>query len=385
MQWATRVIAILASAGCGSSAATVPAPPFAAAPAASPPATDQLAITTAFEAGVEHVRVTGSGVELETLPVADWIGLPMSGRASIAVDVRVPVAHGRRDWSKAAGDVRLDCTSCRLGDDRAKLRLAVPKRAAVLAGNGIEFGHVALDSVSIALRVGDGHATITRWQIGSLDLAFEMSLDIALAAAFDDSTVTGCLQFMPTEALRLREPSTFAAIMVTGAEMAPKGKFEIRLAGTFGDVRRLAQTCDGSEPLRPLDAPEGPQHPTLIPAPPPAADADPIKRLDDTHFEVDVALIAQVMANPMELAKTARVVPAGKGGFKLYAIRPSSVLAKLGLENGDALHAVAGIAIDSADAALQAYTAVGALQPGQSFDVALTRRGKPLAITYRVR
>jgi hypothetical protein len=380
-----RVIAILASVGCGSSTATVPATPVAAAPAPAPPATAQLAITTAYEAGVEHLRVTGTAVELETLPVADWIGLPMSGRASVAIDVRVPVAGGRRDWSKAVGDIRLDCTTCRLGDDRAKLRFSVPKRDALLMSAGIEFGHIALDSVAIALHVGDGHATITRWQIGSPDLAFEASLDIELAAAFDDSTVIGCLQFMPSDALRTREPSTLAAIMVTGAEMAPNGKFQIRLAGTYGDMRRLAQTCDGSAPLRPLDAPEGPQRPTLISAPPPAADADPIKKLDDTHFEIDLALIAKVMANPMELAKTARVVPADKGGFKLYAIRPSSMLAKLGLVNGDVVHAVAGIAIGSADAALQAYTAVGALAPGQSFEVALTRHGKPLSIAYRVR
>ena len=60
-----------------------------------------------------------------------------------------------------------------------------------------------------------------------------------------------------------------------------------------------------------------------------------IKKIDDNNYEIDKALVDKVLANPMAVAKGARVVPAVKNGkpdgFKLYAIRPCSVYAKLGL------------------------------------------------------
>ncbi len=62
----------------------------------------------------------------------------------------------------------------------------------------------------------------------------------------------------------------------------------------------------------------------------------------------------------MAVAKGARVVPAVKNGkpdgFKLYAIRPSSVYAKLGLQNGDTLQSINGFDLTSADKALEVYT-----------------------------
>ena len=43
-------------------------------------------------------------------------------------------------------------------------------------------------------------------------------------------------------------------------------------------------------------------------------------------------------------------------GFKLYAIRPSSVYAKIGLTNGDTLSAINGLELTTADKALEVYT-----------------------------
>ena len=55
-----------------------------------------------------------------------------------------------------------------------------------------------------------------------------------------------------------------------------------------------------------------------------------IKKIDDNNYEIDKSLVDKVLANPMAVAKGARVVPAVKNGkpdgFKLYAIRPSSVV-----------------------------------------------------------
>jgi general secretion pathway protein C len=111
-----------------------------------------------------------------------------------------------------------------------------------------------------------------------------------------------------------------------------------------------------------------------------------IKKIDDNTYEIDKSLVDKVLANPMGVAKGARVVPAvqnGKpNGFKLYAIRPSSVYAKLGLTNGDTLSAINGMELTTADKALEVYTK---LREATSLEVEIQRRGKPMTLKYSIR
>src|SRR5262249_26192539 len=87
--------------------------------------------------------------------------------------------------------------------------------------------------------------------------------------------------------------------------------------------------------------------PPPAPPPPPAPDPIPvagIDRVDDTDYTIDHGLIDKVLADPISVSAGARVVPSMKNGtpwgFKLYAIRPGSVYAALGLQNGDTIHAI---------------------------------------------
>ena len=111
-----------------------------------------------------------------------------------------------------------------------------------------------------------------------------------------------------------------------------------------------------------------------------------IKKIDDNTYEIDKSLVDKVLANPMAVAKGARIVPAVKNGkpdgFKLYAIRPSSVYAKLGLTNGDTLQSINGFEMTSADKALEVYTK---LREATSLEVEITRRGKPMTLKYGIR
>jgi general secretion pathway protein C len=88
----------------------------------------------------------------------------------------------------------------------------------------------------------------------------------------------------------------------------------------------------------------------------------------------------------MAVAKGARVVPSMKNGkpdgFKLYAIRPSSAFARLGLANGDTLQSINGFELTSADKALEVYTK---LREATSLEVEVTRRGKPVTLKYSIR
>jgi general secretion pathway protein C len=135
-------------------------------------------------------------------------------------------------------------------------------------------------------------------------------------------------------------------------------------------------------------------------APPPVAQTSPegegdelqaaidsgIKKIDDNTYEIDKNLVEKILANPMGVAKGARVVPAvqnGKpNGFKLYAIRPSSVYAKIGLTNGDTLSAINGMELTTADKALEVYTK---LREATSLEVEIQRRGKPMTLKYTIR
>jgi len=111
-----------------------------------------------------------------------------------------------------------------------------------------------------------------------------------------------------------------------------------------------------------------------------------VKKVDDSNYEIDKSLVEKALANPMALAKGARVVPAVKNGkpdgFKLYAIRPSSVYAKLGLTNGDTLQSINGFELTSADKALEVYTK---LREATQLQVEITRRGKPMTLNYSIR
>jgi hypothetical protein len=110
-----------------------------------------------------------------------------------------------------------------------------------------------------------------------------------------------------------------------------------------------------------------------------------IKKVDDTHYEIRTSVIEAVLLNPMAVAKRVRMVPSmvnGKPeGWKLYAIRPSSIFARLGFANGDTLVAVNKQRLDSADKALEVYTQI---RDAKRLEADVIRRGKPLTLVFTI-
>ena len=113
----------------------------------------------------------------------------------------------------------------------------------------------------------------------------------------------------------------------------------------------------------------------------PAALVKAIKQLGPTKWSVERAAIRQSM-----FMRGARIVPSirnGKpNGFKLFAIRPGTICRLLGLQNGDTVHAINGLALASPSAALDAVKKVG---KARKLTVELTRRGQPLTHHYILR
>jgi S1-C subfamily serine protease len=112
---------------------------------------------------------------------------------------------------------------------------------------------------------------------------------------------------------------------------------------------------------------------------------DTIERVDDTTFRLPRGTLDALLANPTRLATSARIVPSIRNGrpngVKVYAVRPTSALARLGIQNGDTVHAIADepVAVTSDPIAI-----VEKLRVVTSFDIELTRRGKPVWLVYEI-
>ncbi len=112
-------------------------------------------------------------------------------------------------------------------------------------------------------------------------------------------------------------------------------------------------------------------------APPPVAEVSPsyTTRVVDVR-RADLEEMAAV-------AGSARMVPAltdgVPSGIKVYAIRPGSLLATIGLENGDTLRAIDDVPLTSPDAALEVYRPLS-----DHFDLDVRRRGLDVRIVVLV-
>jgi general secretion pathway protein C len=109
-------------------------------------------------------------------------------------------------------------------------------------------------------------------------------------------------------------------------------------------------------------------------------------RCNGSNCEVDKSLIDKVLANTTALATSARFVPSSKdgkpNGFKVYAIRPGSVFAKIGMQNADLIKGINGLDMSTPDKAFEAYTK---LKSASHLTVQLERRGDNITLDYQIR
>ena len=136
----------------------------------------------------------------------------------------------------------------------------------------------------------------------------------------------------------------------------------------------------------------GPGKPTVlalapgIPGAPAAPTGDGIKKMTDDKFEVSQATLDGVMNGGLgQLAQDVRIVPYYEGGvskgFKMYSIKPGSLLAQIGLMNGDVIEKINGYDISSPEKALQIY---GLLKNEKNVSVDLNRNGQNKSISYTI-
>ncbi len=107
-----------------------------------------------------------------------------------------------------------------------------------------------------------------------------------------------------------------------------------------------------------------------------------VQRLSDGHYRIARSVLDAIGPRVVRMM---RVVPfladGGVSGLKLYGIRPASVAAALGLENGDLVVALDGRDVTKPEQVLELYARRKTLD---SFTIDLVRGGKPVTITVDV-
>jgi general secretion pathway protein C len=110
-----------------------------------------------------------------------------------------------------------------------------------------------------------------------------------------------------------------------------------------------------------------------------------IKQASETKYSVRRSLVDKLLQNQAELMRSARVVPHEENGrvvgVKLYGIRKTSLLGKLGLQNGDMLRTINGFDMGSPDTALEAYAK---LRSASNLSLAIVRRGNAVTMEYNI-
>lgn len=112
---------------------------------------------------------------------------------------------------------------------------------------------------------------------------------------------------------------------------------------------------------------------------------DAIRQVDDTHWAISRKKMEPVGGDVSSLMMHARIVPHMKDGkatgFKLYAIRPRSLYARLGFMNGDVVAKINDQEIGSPERALELYQK---LRDAKTFTVDIIRRGEPRKHIYQI-
>ena len=106
-----------------------------------------------------------------------------------------------------------------------------------------------------------------------------------------------------------------------------------------------------------------------------------VRCLAGQHCVVRRTALTELFDDPSRLDEQARLMPSIKDGrqrgYKVYGLRPTSILRQIGMKNGDLVKAIDGAALDSMEAGLNA---VMRLRTAAAIDLDLERKGQPMRL-----
>ena len=132
-------------------------------------------------------------------------------------------------------------------------------------------------------------------------------------------------------------------------------------------------------------APVAAAAPASTPVDPQPGDMTGVTRISDTQYNVDRSEVEKALNNLSEVATQARIVPNFKNGkasgFKMFSIKPGSIYAKIGLQNGDVIQKINGYEMSSPDKALEFYQK---LKDASAVSIELERRSQTMTVNYTI-
>ncbi len=166
------------------------------------------------------------------------------------------------------------------------------------------------------------------------------------------------------------------------------------LALRGADTGLSRASTDGDSPSRPSSTPRSPDlrnpfAPSSVPSTAPSLPEEAVEALEDDRFRIEAAAIPGLFEDARALGRVARVIPYTKDGeyrgFKLYGVRPGSLLRQLGLRSGDLVTTIDGATLTDVESAMATYERLKKLAPGDTLEVQIERRGKPMTLRYELR
>jgi len=144
------------------------------------------------------------------------------------------------------------------------------------------------------------------------------------------------------------------------------------------------QMFRGSKPI--ATVPTSPPKLAVVPSSLPSDLAAKIQKVGSREFNIERAIVERILDSQGELMRATRLMPEeddGKvKGIRLTEIKPETLLAELGFENGDSIRVINGLDISSASTALEAYSR---LKTSDHLTVMLHRGDGTISLNYNVR
>ena len=111
-----------------------------------------------------------------------------------------------------------------------------------------------------------------------------------------------------------------------------------------------------------------------------------ISKTGENSYEISRDLINSKLSDLATLTNEAKAIPNMKNGefngFKLYAIRSTSIFSQIGMKNGDILQTVNGEKVDSLE---KAMGLLGTLGSASSIQIGMQRRGQDVKMDYSIK
>jgi type II secretion system protein N len=215
------------------------------------------------------VEVRASAIDLAETPwVKNATNLPLAGKLDFTVDLDLP----KQRPSEAKGTLSWACTSCALGDGKAKL--IIPGNPLLAEGLGLP--KIRLGDFAGKIVVDKGVGRLQNVLVKSQDIELSVEGEIHLAQPLAMSHVDLYIRFKLSDSL-LRSSEKLRTIMDFTAQLGkrPDGFLGFRATGTFQNMSNVqwSKASPFSTPATQAPAkPAPPPHPVAVaPAPPPAA------------------------------------------------------------------------------------------------------------------